>query len=208
MWNVKTSNAELNEIFDLQASKGTLKKFEIVKATIDCIATIGYEKTTYEAIGRKIGTRRAHIAYHFKNKNDIFKYCVRYIVSNYHKVSGQHVAKSNSPKDTLMRYVDGPYVWSQKHPKQLSSMLLFYYLCSVNEDFKVLNDDVKKTGLKKIQEILIEDLQLNITRKQAITLSKSIQNIMSGYHVTAKTSNLATITASRNETKKQVWELV
>ena len=87
-------------------------------------------------------------------------------------------------------------------------MLLFYYLCSVSSDYKELNDNVKNTGLKRIQEILTDELELKLTKKQLTELSKSIQNVMSGYHVTAKTSSTASITTSRNETKKRVWELV
>ena len=51
--------------FDQSPSKGDTKRFEIIMATIECLSTIGYDKTTYESIAKVIGTRRAHVNYYF-----------------------------------------------------------------------------------------------------------------------------------------------
>ncbi len=202
------NTADLNNIFGDVPSKGTLKKFEIVQATIECVATIGFEKTTYEAIAKKIGTRRAHIAYYFKDKQDIFKACIKYIVSNYHNVSIEHVNKATSPKDTLLKYVEGPYIWSQKYPHELSSMLLFYYLCTVHESYKDLHDEVREAGIERLFDILSNELNLKITKKEIITLCKSIQNIMNGSHLSAETSSISPFKTAQANCKKLVWKLV
>jgi AcrR family transcriptional regulator len=207
--NTETINTtDLNNLFGDQPSKGTLKKFEIVQATIDCIATIGFEKTTYEAIAKKIGTRRAHIAYYFKDKQDIFKACIKYIVSNYHNVSQEHLSKASSPKDTLMKYVEGPYIWSKKYPQQLSSMLLFYYLCSVHDSYKELHDNVRTAGIDRIYDILAHDLKINLSKRETLILCKSIQNIMNGSHLSAETSSISTFKTAQTQSKKLVWKLV
>tara|TARA_R110002072_G_scaffold64203_9_gene159967 strand:- start:9634 stop:10272 length:639 start_codon:yes stop_codon:yes gene_type:complete len=199
---------ELLDIFNTAPSKGMLKKIEIIEATIDCIATIGFEKTTYEAIAKQIGTRRAHIAYHFNDKQDIFKACVKYIVSNYHSISLQHLQEAFSPKDKLMKYIEGPYLWSEKYPKQLAVMLLFYYLCSVRDDYKELHDKVRLAGLERINDILLRDLQLEMSKREAKTLSVAIQNIMNGYHISVETSSFSSFKNAESESKKLIWKLV
>ena len=155
-----------------------------------------------------MGTRRAHIAYYFKDKQDIFKACIKYIVSNYHNVSLEHLSKASSPKDILLRYVEGPYIWSKKHPHQLSSMLLFYYLCSVHTSYKDLHDNVRQAGIDRIYEILVTDLKLQLPKREVLRLSKSIQNIMNGSHLSAETSSISTLKSSQTQSKKLVWELV
>lgn len=202
------NGADLNQIFGDGPSKGTLKKFEIVQATIECIATIGFEKTTYEAIAKKIGTRRAHIAYYFKDKQDIFKACIKYIVSNYHNVSLDHVSKATSPKDKLLKYVEGPYIWSQKYPNELSSMLLFYYLCTVHNSYKKLHDNVRSAGIERIRIILSDELKVQLPKREVLTLCRSIQNIMNGSHLSAETSSISTFKTAQTHSKKLVWELV
>ena len=75
--------------------KGDKKKLEIVFAAIECISTIGYENITYEALAKKLDTRRAHIAYYFKNKEDIFKACIQFINHTKKEILDEHLAEVN-----------------------------------------------------------------------------------------------------------------
>ena len=179
--------------FDLKPSRGDVKRMEITLAALDCLATIGFDKTTYEAIAQKLGTRRAHINYYFKGKHEIIMACVKYIMANYQRVSNEHLLKAKSKDEMLIHYVEGPYLWAEHYPKELIVMMLFYYLCSIDDRYRELHDRIRDTGALRIHHILTN--LLGFTDDKAKKLSKIIQNSISGFMLDG-------ITTSGNKLRK------
>lgn len=167
----------LYELFEFKPRKGDLKKIEIIKASIDCLATIGVEKTTYDAIAKKIDTRRAHVAYHFADKNDIFRSAIKYILATYQQISIDHIAQAKTGEEMLVKYVDAAFHWAEIHPKQVSVILLLYYLCSIDSNYLELNDMVKRKGRERVYFILTDQMNKKYTEPQAKSLSLIIQNL-------------------------------
>lgn len=52
--------------------KDNPKREQILRAGSECFARFGYEKTTLEDIGRRIGLNKASLYYYFKNKEELF----------------------------------------------------------------------------------------------------------------------------------------
>jgi AcrR family transcriptional regulator len=50
----------------------TNKRRAIMHAAAECLARFGYEKTTMEDIGRRVGLNKASLYYYFKNKEALF----------------------------------------------------------------------------------------------------------------------------------------
>lgn len=198
----------LNELFEDGTRKGDLKKMEIILAAIDCLATIGFEKTTFEAIAKRIGTRRAHVAYHYKDKNDIFMAMIKYIVTNYQEISLAHIKDSREGEQTLLHYVEGPFVWAQKNPKQLSVMLLFYYLCSFRDEYLNLNNQIRIAGVERMQFILTNQFSPAYKVEDAKFLSKQIQNLISGNLIDAYTTKNKSVKQAMKDTKNAVKRLL
>lgn len=181
-----------SKIFDIVSStptKGDFKRLEIIEAAIQSFAQHGLEKTNYETLAKMIGTRRAHIAYYFKDKGLIFTSSVRYILAVYQELSEQNLKKAKSKQERLIKYVETIFDWANRYPEQVSVMLLLYYQCSVNEDYKILNDDIREQGLKKIESILKDDLDFN--KEDAIIFAKQIQNLLSASITEAMTTTHA-----------------
>ena len=189
-------------------SKGDLKKLEIIQAAIECIASIGFEKTTYEAIAKKIGTRRAHVAYHFKDKEDIFKACILSINHNYQEVLKKHVAKAKSGKELLIHFAEGPFVWAEKSSDELSVMLLFYYLSAVNKEYKSLNTQLKSAGIQRLVMVMSQELKLKSSIDELKYVAKEIQNIVTGSVIDAATTNNKTLKQARKDVRKSVLNIL
>ncbi|PIR34499.1 MAG: hypothetical protein COV37_12860, partial [Bdellovibrio sp. CG11_big_fil_rev_8_21_14_0_20_39_38] len=98
--DVNTEN--FYDLFDLRPRKGDLKKMEIILAAIDVMAEEGIEKTTYDAIAGRIGTRRAHVAYYYKDKNDILMSAIRYIMANYQQILIENMKDEEDGLQMLM----------------------------------------------------------------------------------------------------------
>ena len=201
-------DSSIYELFEFKPKKGDLKKMEIVLAAIECIATIGFEKTTYEAIAQKIGTRRAHVAYHFKDKADIFEACIKFINASYQKMSLEKIEAAQDGLEMLTNYAEAPFLWAKENPQQLSVMLLFYYLCSVDEKYRDLHASIRRGGHERIQYILNTKLELQLSPQESQALAKSIQNLVSGAIMDVTTTANMSLDEAREAVKKQVLNLV
>ncbi|MBT7670603.1 MAG: TetR family transcriptional regulator, partial [Bdellovibrionales bacterium] len=99
----------LYELFEFRPRKGDIKKLQIIEAAIHCLANDGIENTTFESIGKLIGTRRSHVAYHFADKKLIFLSAIKFILSTYQQtVMGQMVESQNGRK-MLLQYIEGSF---------------------------------------------------------------------------------------------------
>jgi AcrR family transcriptional regulator len=208
MNDIPNVDSMIYELFEFKPRKGDLKKMEIIMAAIDCIASIGFEKTTYEAIAKKIGTRRAHVAYHFKDKNDIFEACIRYIMANYQQTSIKRIEAAKDGLEMLVNYAEAPFLWAEENPQQLSVMLLFYYLCTINEKYKELHASIRSGGVERIQYILTNKLTKKIPVKEAAPMAKMIQNLVSGAIMDVTTTGNKTLKEARQQVKEQVLQVI
>jgi AcrR family transcriptional regulator len=201
-------DSSIYELFEFKPRKGDLKKMEIVLAAIECIATIGFEKTTYEAIAKKIGTRRAHVAYHFKDKENIFEACIKFIMASYQQTSIKHIEAAKDGLEMLVNYTEAPFMWAEENPNQLSVMLLFYYLCTVDEKYQELHADIRAAGAQRIEYILTTRLSTKIALKEARPMAKSIQNLVSGAIMDVTTTRNKSLKQAKQQVKEQVLKLI
>ena len=169
----------LYELFEFKPRKGDLKKVEIMKAAIVSLSTLGVEKTSFESIAKLIGTRRAHIAYHFSEKHDIYKGAIKYILATYQQVLMEQLSHAKTGIEMLERYVKAGFSWAENNPNQVSVLLLLGYFCSIDEEYLELNHLVKQKGQERIYFILIDQLDKEISSKDARSLSVTIQNLTS-----------------------------
>ena len=52
--------------------KSDEKRKKIIQAAGDCFARFGYEKTTMDDIGKKVGLNKASLYYYYKDKESIY----------------------------------------------------------------------------------------------------------------------------------------
>ena len=208
MTNTSDLDPTFYELFEFKPRKGDLKKIEIILAAIECMSTIGHEKTTYEAIAKKIGTRRAHVAYHFKDKADIFEASIKYINASYQQTCIQQMEAAKDGEKMLMNYVEAPFIWAEENPQQLSVMLLFYYLCTIDEKYRKLHGELRTKGHERIEYILAHKIKNPLPLDQAKPLAKAIQNLMSGTIMDVSTTGKMSLKAGRSLVKDQVAQMI
>ena len=141
-------------LFDYTPSKGDLKKLEITKAAIECLAQVGIEKTTFEAIAKKIGTRRAHVAYHFPEKHKIFLSAVKYVLATFQEEISKSVDQVDNSRDKLTSYVNASFNWMEKYPEQVTVLMLMFYLCALEHDFMDFYSLMRDKEIERLQHLL------------------------------------------------------
>ncbi len=186
------------DLFDLKPRKGDLKKVEIIQATISCLAVEGLEKTTFDAIAKRINTRRAHVAYHFTDKKDIFKACVTYIIANYQRISMENLEEEKDG-ELILSYIEAVFIWAKKYPDQVSVMLLLYYFCSFDSEFKDIHHRIRGEGHIRMMKILKKSYAHRLGENDIMTLSKSLQNLTSASIIDAYTTKNKSLGQAKNE---------
>jgi AcrR family transcriptional regulator len=196
------------ELFEFIPRKGDLKKIEIIKATIQCLATIGIEKTTFEAIANVIGTRRAHIAYHFSDKNLLFLACIKYILATYQQLAFEKIKETSTGENLLEHFVKGPFLWAKKYPDQLTVMFLLYYHCRMNDEYRELHTQVRNGGHSRVNFILSKKLLLKGRAEKMNFLSWAILNTMTGHLLNAATTNTVNLEQAMEDSWRTVKKLI
>lgn len=198
----------LFEALDFKARKGDLKKLEIIKAAVDILATKGLDNTTYEAIAQAIGTRRAHIAYHFNDKSDIFYAAVKYILATYQNETARELKEAKSAEQMLERYIASTFEWARKNPHQVSVMLLLYYMCTTTERFIDLNTEVRLAGKKRLSFLLSKQAPEKMDSAKIEFLAATIGDLISAGIVAATTQKGLTMDEMKEKTITIVGALI
>lgn len=210
MNDISTLDPRILDLFEFRPRKGDLKKLEIIQAAIDCLAELGLENTNYEAIAQRLQTRRAHIAYHFSEKNQIFLAAVKYILGTYQQtlVDALGSVKDQNDAQTLLKaYINAAFDWAEQEPKQLQCMLLLYYMCTLHPEFLELHHQVRLGGTQRLG-YLISKTTPALKASEATRKAKTLQNLLSGTLLDAVTTHGVTLKQARSNVLKSLENLL
>jgi len=188
--------------------KGDLKKIKIISAAIDCISKDGIEKTTFESIGHRSGTHKANVAYHFPDKEKIIEYSIQFITLKAQNEVVVYMKKCKKQRELLKYYIYGNYEWLKKYPSHASVMILFYYYTTFNTIYKKNNDDIFRSGIKRISEILKQS-ELKLPLVSIERISQQIQTLIIGDFISYITSDsLNSLSQQRAKTYESVSQII
>jgi len=187
----------LKQMFEGGLSKGELKKIEIVKSAIQIIGELGIEATSFESIGKPLGIRKAHVAYHFKNKTDIIEAAIRYIIAKGQEITIERVTQAQGTKDRLAAMARATFEWTRSDPRQIAVYMLFGHYGTVDPKYQSLHTEIRQTGLNRISALLSQDPSITqrLAAPEVMELATSIQAVITGEVV-----GLYTSTASQSPT--------
>lgn len=149
-------------LLDVQPRKGDLKKIEIIKAAVACIAELGIEHTTFESIGKRIGMLRAHVAYHFNGKQEIIDRAIDYVVANAQQITVEKIKKATNAQQQLSAVVEAAFDWAFEFPEQADVLMLNFYYCRIFGGHLAKHSQMRSMGrerLKKVLAALLPDLK-------------------------------------------------
>ena len=177
----KKSPSALYRVIDGKPRKGESRKAKITEAVIECLARRGLEETTFDAIGKMVKMERAHVNYYFANRKELIKAAVRYAVGRGQEIIIGHVKKAQTWRDRVTVVIEGPFEWLETYPDHATVMVLFYYLCTYDEELRQLQSLIRVGGEERLSsclQSLVEGGKL--TSAKATSLARGIQTTMTG----------------------------
>jgi AcrR family transcriptional regulator len=161
--------------------KGDLRKIEIIESAIHCLATDGVEKTTFEAIGKRIGLSKSHVAYHFPDLDDLIESCIRLAAVNGTQITVDKLKGKTNWEDQLRAIVEGAFAWAEQFPEHLKVLILFYYRSSYQQRFRDINTEFRQMGARRLLRVLEGELdKRGRSPAQRMNLARRIQALVFG----------------------------
>ena len=183
------------ENFPMEPRKGDRRRLEILQAAIHLIATDGYDSAVLANVAKKLGTRRSHVIYYFKTREELLMGALQFVTAIAQKVTVERVASAVSPLDKILAISDGAFEWAQQFPEQAKFMLLFYYLCSHDKEFAHVHRQVRDAGFQRMRALLATILPNGAGVLGLDGLAESIASHLDGSFIerlTTGRANLAT----------------
>ena len=158
------------------------KKLQIVEATIRILAVDGIEKVTFESVGLLIGTTKANIRYHFKNKDDLILMAVRMMVLTAQHVTKDFIEKATSDAERLRAVIEGAFQHLREHPDHIRVFMMYFYYASFQSDYRRLFIASRSTGKERLAQILADlPTEKNSCKdRNLVVVADEIQNIITG----------------------------
>jgi AcrR family transcriptional regulator len=204
------SEAFFFQVFDMRPGKSEKRKIKIIEATIDSIAKVGFDGTTFDAIGKLVGMQRTHVNYYFSSRDELIKTAVRYAVALGQQITIGHVQKAKGWREQLKAVIEGPFEWMQRYPKHAPVMSVFYHLCSYDKDYRALQSLIRSGGEARLLACFDTHVERKLmTKKRALEQARAIQAMMTGNLIYSFTSDIPlTMAQLKAATVKSSLELV
>jgi len=142
------------EVIPFRMRKGDLRKIEIIEAAIDCIATDGLDKLTFESLGKRSKIGKSHVRYHFPTLDELVFNTIRYVYAHGQGVVADYIREETKAKNRLKAYINGTFHWMESHPQHAAVVVLLLYLSTSRSQYRKLQTELWATGSERVRAIL------------------------------------------------------
>jgi len=188
------------EFLDFRPSKGDQRRIQIIDSAIACIAHDGIERLTFESIGKRIGMKKAHVAYYYKNQEDIIESAIKFVVATVQHTTIERIKNTKKADSQVLSFCQGTFDWLRRFPQYPPVILLMYYNSSYHPFYKRLHSEIRSAGADRIKAALAHDFPKSNSR----TLyrgAKLVQAILTGHILDFATTDLGqTVDAVERQT--------
>jgi TetR/AcrR family fatty acid metabolism transcriptional regulator len=133
------------------------RRAQIVEATINVLAELGYTNTSFAQIAKKSGISRGLISYHFKNKDDLMLQVVMEVFAGNMMYVNEQVAAQRSATQRLHTYIEANLTHMSQQPKRYLAMMEVVMNAKTNEGesiFKAISQaDDDELGYTELEDI-------------------------------------------------------
>ncbi len=208
MEDKELTQALYSQFLKFKPNKGDMRRIAILESAIECIATIGVEASSLEAIGKKHKMTKAHVAYYYQDRKTIVEAAIKFVVATVQSFTVRYVKEADGDRERLTAFINGTFDWIATYPKHSAVVCLLYYYASYDPFYRKLHTEIRTLGADRLKAV-VEPLLPAAKRKQAANLAKLIQTVLTGHlldHCT--TASALSLEQLRRKTVKEALELV
>jgi AcrR family transcriptional regulator len=180
------------QMFPRKMSKGDETKLRIIECGVEFIAKHGSDSLTFESVASALNMHRAHIKYHFAEKDLLIEKCIEFVIATAQQLVIKKLTLKNRWQDEIMAVAEAFFEWVETYPSHGSLLLLFYYRSSFNSQSRALHTTMTEMGFTRIQSILAQGsagkkLSASELHARSVAIWATIDGMML-YHLTTEAS--------------------
>lgn len=99
------------------------RRAQIVAATIECLAELGYGRTSYARIAERAGLSSTRlISYHFADKDELMRQIVEHVFDRAREVINPLMAAADGPAQTIATFIAASVTWYRDDAPKLLAL--------------------------------------------------------------------------------------
>ncbi len=169
------------------------RKKEIVVAAVGLIAQSGVHNVTFARIAAVAKVKQPLVNYYFPTFDSLLVDCVMLVLEDLKSHMIAEIEKNPDPLKSLMAFTLSPLDWLIEKKDLQPLWHYFYHLTATSDRFRLLNDEIRRTGRERISFLIFRVLEK--TKSQlphpwtAESLAWTLQTMATGYATMATTEN-------------------
>lgn len=148
------------------ASKGDKSKVQIIETAINMYSDIGYDRTSFQKISKKLKLSHTAPIYHFKNKLGLFKAVLDYVFTRAEKIVTESYSESDGLEEKLAKFIKGHITWTYIFKKEANTFCLLANFASFESEFAEIYKDLTDRKISQLKEILIQEPNFDFSENQ------------------------------------------
>lgn len=140
------------------ATKGTTKgertREKILKSSIQCLATLGHEKTTFQAIADHCGISQPLVVHYFEKRENVFPSVIEYLLSRTEDILRKEIDHTRSAVDRLNDFVRVSLEYVRREPDEAKVFLTLSLFATFSDQYRAFNGKIKQSAIRELIEIL------------------------------------------------------
>jgi AcrR family transcriptional regulator len=132
----------------------TARRAQIVAATVDTIAELGYAQASFSRIAERAGLSSTRlISYHFAGKDDLITAVIGDVYTAMGEFIGQRVAGKPDARSTLHAYIRAVVAFIDGHRAQMQALMSVFLEHRFPDGGSTYDAGDEQTALGRLQEI-------------------------------------------------------
>jgi len=172
------------------------RRNQLIEATIDTMAEVGFSATTLALIGQRAGISPGLVAHYFRDKDGLLEATLRTLASRLARATTDHLATASGPRQRIQAVVDS-YLAVEQFDRRTSMVWLAFW-----------GEAMHSPRLKRVEMVyqgrmlsnLRHALKRLVPETEAPSLAISIAGLIDGLWLRATLSSSAEIDSARART--------
>ena len=134
---------------------GAARRAQIVAATIEVIAELGYGQATFARIAEQAGLSSTRlISYHFAGKDELVEAVVAEVYGQMARWMGERMAGCAGGREALLTYIRGLVAFIAEHPAQMRALMSVFLDHRAEGGGRTYDSDSERRALEPLEGIL------------------------------------------------------
>jgi AcrR family transcriptional regulator len=135
-------------------TKGERTREKIIKSAIQCLAKLGYEKTTFQAIADQCGISQPLVVHYFEKRENVFPSIIEYLLRHTQDVVRERIDPNASPTVRLQEFIRLSLENVRNEADEAKVLLTLSLFATFDHQYRLYNGQFKRYVIQELAEII------------------------------------------------------